>query len=186
MSELSERIASLSQEKRELLEKLLRKGGVSRQRPAVIPRAGREQTLPLSFAQQRLWFLDQLEPGNPFYNISSPIRFNSAVNMDALRESLTEIIRRHEILRSSFALVDDQPAQIVASSLDLPLPFIDLSGLAPLEREREASRLASLEAQHAFDLARGPLVQAKLVRLSEEQHILLLTMHHIVSDTWSL
>ncbi|HEY0406879.1 MAG TPA: amino acid adenylation domain-containing protein, partial [Pyrinomonadaceae bacterium] len=100
--------------------------------------------------------------------------------------SLTEIIHRHEILRSSFALVDDQPAQIVASSLDLPLPFVDLSGLAPLEREREASRLASLEAQHAFDLARGPLVQAKLVRLAEEQHILLLTMHHIVSDTWSL
>jgi amino acid adenylation domain-containing protein len=186
MSELSERIASLSQEKRELLEKLLKKGGVSRARPAVIPRAARANALPLSFAQQRLWFLDQLEPGNSFYNISSHIRFSSAVNVSALRASLNEIIRRHEILRSSFKLVDDRPVQVVASSLNLPLPLSDLSQLAPHEREREASRLASLEAQQPFDLARGPLLRARLVRLNTEQHILLLTMHHIVSDTWSL
>jgi amino acid adenylation domain-containing protein len=187
MSDLSERIAGLSEEKRQLLEKLLKKGGIENQRPdATIARVERANPLPLSFAQQRLWFLDQLEPGNGFYNLSDAIHFNSAVNIDALEQSLNEIVRRHEILRSTFNLAGDRPAQIVAPSHSLPLPFVDLSQLSHAHRERAASRIASNEAQAAFDLARGPLLRAKLLRLSEEEHVLLLTMHHIVSDTWSL
>ena len=138
---------------------------------------------PLTFAQQRLWFLEQLEPHATAYLIPWSIRMNGALNADALRNSLNEIVRRHEILRTTFSSVDGQPSQVVAPSLYIPLPVVDLSQFA--EREKQAQQLAAGEAQTPFDLKTGPLVRAQLLRLGEEDHILLLTMHHIMFDGWS-
>ncbi|MCG3161077.1 MAG: Linear gramicidin synthase subunit D [Acidobacteria bacterium] len=145
--------------------------------------APRDQDLPLSFAQERLWFLDQLTPGAASYNIAEAYRLSGPLNVDALERSLNEIVRRHEALRTTFATVDSRPVQMVAPELRLNLPVIDLRGTP--ERKIEAERLAAEEARKPFDLARGPLVRATLLRLGEEEHAVLLTVHHIVSDDWS-
>jgi amino acid adenylation domain-containing protein len=141
---------------------------------------------PLSFAQQRLWFLAHLEPSSPVYNIPAAFRLVGSLNVVALEQSLNEIVRRHEALRTSFAAVDGQPIQIIAATLSLTVPVVDLSCMAEDERESEALRLASEEARQPFDLSQLPLLRVRLLRLSEAEHILLLTMHHIVSDGWSL
>ena len=138
---------------------------------------------PLTFAQQRLWFLEQLEPHATAYLIPWSIRMNGTLNVSALRDSLNEIVRRHEILRTTFSSVDGQPTQVVAPSVYIPLPVVDLSEFT--EREKEAQQLAAAEAQTPFDLKTGPLVRAQLLRLAAEDHILLLTMHHIMFDGWS-
>jgi amino acid adenylation domain-containing protein len=141
---------------------------------------------PLSFAQQRLWFLNQLAPDSPFYNIfvSQPVR--GKINLPALQHSLNEIVRRHETLRTSFAVVDGQPMQLIAPSLTLDLPLLDLRHLSQPQRQAEALRLATLQAQQPFDLSRAPLLRALLLQMADEQAFLLLTMHHIVSDGWSM
>jgi amino acid adenylation domain-containing protein len=141
---------------------------------------------PMSFGQQRMWFLDQFQPGSPFYNIPSAIRLTGALNVDALRAALNEIVARHEALRTTFATVDGEPSQLIAPSLTLDAPLIDLSALTEAEREVEALRLARQEARQPFDLKRGPMLRAKLIRLSPREHIALITMHHIVSDGWSM
>ncbi len=141
---------------------------------------------PLSFAQQRLWFLDQLEPNRSVYNVANGIRLRGPLSVGALEQSINEIVRRHEALRTSFSMVEGQPVQVISSSFTLPLPLLDLSNLLEAEREVEAQRLADEEAQRAFDLVRGPLLRSKLVRLSVDDHVLLVTMHHIVSDGWSM
>ncbi|HOR01588.1 MAG TPA: amino acid adenylation domain-containing protein, partial [Anaerolineae bacterium] len=146
----------------------------------------REGPLALSFAQQRLWFLDQLEPGSPLYNIPGSVRLTGPLQVEALERALGEIVARHEVLRGSFASREGQPVQVIAPALDVPLPIIDLRALLGPEREAEALRLAREEAQRPFDLSRGPLVRAMLLRLAAEEHVILLTMHHIVSDGWSL
>ncbi|HHH41043.1 MAG TPA: non-ribosomal peptide synthetase, partial [Chloroflexi bacterium] len=148
-----------------------------------VPRDG---DLPLSFAQQRLWFLDQLEPGSPFYNIPTAVRLTGPLDVAALERSLNEIVRRHEALRTTFPTVDGRPRQHIAPELTLPLPVIDLRGLPEAEREAQALRLATEEAQRPFDLAQGPLIRALLLQLDDDDHIALLTMHHIVSDGWSM
>jgi len=147
-----------------------------------IPRDGE---LPLSFAQQRLWFLDQLEPGSPFYNIPETVRLVGPLNVAAMEQSLNEVIRRHESLRTTFETVDGRPVQVIAPELTIPLPVVGLQHLPKAERETEALRLAQEEAQQPFDLARGPLLRACLLRLGEEDHIILLTLHHIIGDNWS-
>ncbi|HEX8843166.1 MAG TPA: condensation domain-containing protein, partial [Pyrinomonadaceae bacterium] len=141
---------------------------------------------PLSYAQQRLWFLDQLEPGNPAYNIFATEVFNEAVQISSLEESLSEIVRRHEILRTTFVTVGGQPMQVVAPSLSLPLPVLDLSQMSEDEQAVEVERVSTEESERPFDLARGPLLRTTLLRLSERESLLLLTMHHIVSDGWSM
>jgi hypothetical protein len=153
--------------------------------PPPLARVPRDQPLPLSFAQQRLWFLDQFEPNNPLYNIPRTLRMTGALNIDALERSLNEIVQRHESQRTAFTTVNGQPVQVIESSLAIPLPLEDLSGLPENDREGEARRLAAQEALHPFDLTKGPLLRAKLLRLAPEDHVLLLTMHHIVSDAWS-
>ncbi|MEK6283902.1 MAG: amino acid adenylation domain-containing protein, partial [Acidobacteriota bacterium] len=146
----------------------------------------RAGAIPLSFAQQRLWFLDQMEPGNSFYNISSALGLNGPLDHSALERSLAEIIRRHEVLRTTFQMSGEGPVQIIASEPYFNLPVIDLSALQEAERELEAQVLAAAGAARPFDLSAGPLLRATLLRLSAEEHILLLTMHHIISDGWSL
>jgi len=146
----------------------------------------RDRDLPLSFAQQRLWFLDQLEPGSPFYNIPTAVRLTGPLDVAALERTLNEIVRRHEALRTTFETVDGRARQVIAPELTVPLPVTDLTDLPETEREAEALQLATQEAQRPFDLARGPLLRARLLRLGREDHVALLTMHHIVSDGWSM
>jgi amino acid adenylation domain-containing protein len=145
----------------------------------------RDADPPLSFAQQRLWFLDQLEPGNPLYNVPCAIRIAGLLNISALERSLNEIIRRHEILRTRFTTSGGQPVQVIAPSLTIPLPVTDLAHLPPMEREARAVRLASEEAERSFNLGAGPLLRTNLLRLAADQHILLLNIHHIASDETS-
>jgi amino acid adenylation domain-containing protein len=148
-----------------------------------VPRQG---SVPLSFAQQRLWFLDQFEPNSAVYNIPAAVRLSGTLDAAALERSFNEVVRRHEILRTGFALVNGQPAQEIADSLALTLPVLDLSWMNEREREAEVRRRASEEAQLPFDLTRAPLWRATLLRVAPDEHVLLLTMHHIISDAWSM
>ena len=146
----------------------------------------RDKPLPLSFAQQRLWVLDQIDPNNSLYNVPRAIRLKGKLNINALTDSLNQIVRRHEALRTTFATgTDGAPIQVVADSLVLEVPMVELSRWPAEEREAAAREIASKEARTPFDLARGPLLRAKLLRLDGEDHVLLLTLHHVVSDAWS-
>jgi amino acid adenylation domain-containing protein len=155
--------------------------------PAVvsIPRVSRDQELPLSFAQQRLWVLDQMDPNNPLYNIPRGLRMRGQLNHDALEKALNQIVHRHESQRTTFKLRNGEPVQVIAPSLILSLVPEDLSSLQESVRESEARRIALEEAQKPFSLPDGPLIRARLLHLAENDHVLLLTMHHIVSDAWS-
>ena len=183
MNDFNERIANLSAEKRALLEAHLKGGEGIAER--AIPRRPEFAPVPLSFAQQRMWFMDQLQPGNPAYNRPTHIHLRGALNIAVLENSVNEIVRRHEILRTSFLATDGQPVQAVASSLTLSLPVIDLGSLPAYEQQAEVSRMVTEDAQHSFDLSRVPLLKVKLVRLGETEHLLVLTLHHIVFDGWS-
>lgn len=143
-----------------------------------------DEPLPLSFAQQRLWFLDQMEPGNAFYNISAVVRMSGQLSVQALEQSFGEIVNRHEVLRTRFDVIGGQPVQIVTPALSWSLPVIDLRETD--DREQEISRRAAEEAQTPFDLATGALLRTMLLQLADEEHALLITMHHIVSDAWSI
>jgi len=151
-----------------------------------IARAFRQRVLPLSFAQQRLWFLDQLEPGNPIYNIPSALRLRGPLDADALERTLGEIVRRHESLRTIFREEDGVPVQVIQPNQAIALPVLNLVELPEADKETEVDRLGSAEARKPFDLARGPLLRAALLRLGSEDHVLLFTMHHIISDGWSM
>ena len=150
----------------------------SRERPAGVA--------PLSFAQQRLWFLDQLAPGSAVYNIAGAIDLAGPLRVEALTHALDAIVRRHESLRTAFALAGGEPVQVVGTPFSLAPPVIDLVTLPAAARQREAERLAAVAAAAPFDLTRPPLVRARLLRLGAEEHTLLLTLHHIIADGWSL
>jgi len=141
---------------------------------------------PTSLAQQRLWFLNQLEPDSVAYNISFAIRIAGDLKVHALEKSLRALVNRHEILRTTFCAVEGRPVQVVAPHAELILPIIDISGWPKAVREDRARGLARDEAQRLFDLARGPLLRTTLLRLAEAECILLLSMHHIVADGWSM
>ncbi|HEX8696900.1 MAG TPA: amino acid adenylation domain-containing protein, partial [Longimicrobium sp.] len=153
--------------------------------PAVVP-ADRAGALPLSFAQERLWFLDRLEPGSTTYNLPVAWRLGGMLDRAALERALGEIVRRHESLRTVFAEVDGSPVQVVVPFGGFALPVEDLSGLSEVDREAAVGRRAGEEAGRAFDLSAGPLFRAALLRVDEEDHVLLLSMHHVVSDEWSM
>jgi amino acid adenylation domain-containing protein/non-ribosomal peptide synthase protein (TIGR01720 family)/FkbM family methyltransferase len=153
--------------------------------PPLVP-VPREVSLPLSFAQQRLWFIDQLEPGSPLYNIPVALRTEGPLDAGALARSLGEIVRRHEALRTVFAVQEGAPVQRTQPPRPCALPVVDLSGLPESRREAAAFSLAGSEASRPFDLARGPLLRSLLLRMAEEDHIFALTLHHIVSDGWSM
>jgi amino acid adenylation domain-containing protein len=153
---------------------------------STIERVSQDANSSLSFAQQRLWFLDQLEPDSSTYNIPSAMRLQGNLNVPALEQTLNEIVRRHEALRTIFPAVGGEPVQLVTPATSLNLPLIDISAMPHDGREAEAHRLANEEAQRPFNLATGPLLRVTLLRLAEEEHITLFTMHHIISDGWSM
>src|ERR1051326_7745414 len=148
--------------------------------------APRSEALPLSFAQQRLWFLDQLEPGTATYNIPIGIRLSGQMNVGALEQSLSEVVRRHETLRTRFVSVDGAAQQVISAAEPVKLLVTELGGLAAAEQEKETIRLANEEAAQPFDLEHGPLWRGQLIRLNGAEHVLLFTMHHIISDGWSM
>jgi amino acid adenylation domain-containing protein len=141
---------------------------------------------PLSFAQQRLWFLDQLEPGTALYNVPANLRLTGALDVPALERALTEVVRRHEALRTVFHLFGEAPRQVVLPPAPVPLPLEDLSGLPEDARRAALRERTTREAVRPFDLEAGPLFRATLLRLGAEEHVLVVCMHHIVSDGWSL
>ncbi|MEJ2735565.1 MAG: amino acid adenylation domain-containing protein [Anaerolineae bacterium] len=153
--------------------------------PAIEPYS-RDRDLPLSLAQEPLWFIDQLEPGNPAYNLSYAVRLKGRLDVGALQRSLNEIVRRHESLRTNLAVANGQPVQIVSPTLDLALPITDLEGLRAAQQEAKIQELADEEARHRFDLERDSLIRAGLLRQGEQEHVLILTIHHTVSDGWSI
>ncbi|WP_442941022.1 amino acid adenylation domain-containing protein [Nostoc sp.] len=144
------------------------------------------EELPLSYAQQRLWFLDQLEPNSPLYNIPFALRLVGNLNRVALEQSFQEIIHRHEALRTNFITVDGQPIQIIQTQPNWTVSVVECKDLPPSEQEIVTQQLAQQQAIQTFDLAKGGLIKATLVVLSETEHILLVCMHHIVSDAWSM
>ncbi len=174
MEDLSRRLAELSPEKRVLLLRALQQGGAE------------FNSLPLSYAQQRLWFLDQLEPNTAFYNVPAAVRLTGDLSLQALTQTFNEIVRRHEVLRTTFININGQPLQIINPQATVEMPVLELSELPEADREAEAQRLATAEAQRPFDLSIGPLFRVQVLRLSQTEHILLCTMHHIVSDGWSM
>jgi amino acid adenylation domain-containing protein len=174
MSELPTWLAELPPQKRKFLSLLLQQKGVE------------FNTFPLSFAQQRLWFLDQLEPGSSTYNGAGAIHLSGTLRLVALERSLQEITRRHEVLRTIFLDLQGQAVQLVRESINLTLPIVDLRALPQEQRTARADELAAAEARRPFDLARGPLVRTRLLRLDEQEYVVLVTMHHIVADGWSL
>ncbi len=184
---LTERIAELSPEKRALLfEKLQRQKEQKTEPQIVIPRHRRNSnTLPLSFAQQRLWFLDQYEPDSAQYNMPQAIRITGDLDPAVLKKSLETIVARHESLRTTFTSVDGKPFQVIAEPGPVNVPLKDLSHLPEPEREARALERVTQEAQRPFDLSRGPLMRIHLLKLDDDEHILVLNLHHIVTDGWS-
>ena len=177
--------SEVSRQKVELLAFL---SATDKEADAIVPlkRVDRTGPLPLSFSQEQMWFLNQLSPGDPFYNITAALRMRGEVNEEALRNSLQAIVDRHEILRTSFPTIDDKPVQSISPFVSLNLEVVDLTSLASVERQSQAQRLANEEARRAFDLSRGPVLRAKLLRVSGNERVLILSLHHIVADAWSM
>ncbi|MCB1053924.1 MAG: amino acid adenylation domain-containing protein, partial [Acidobacteria bacterium] len=167
------------------IEDLRRSGTAGPKPPALVP-VPRDGELPLSFAQQRLWFIDQLEPDSPTYNIPMPMLAEGPLDLVLVERALTHVRQRHESLRTRFEELEGRPVQVVDEGRELPLPVIDLGGLPSTDREAELARLVDRDAQTGFDLARGPLLRARAVRLAPQSNAILFTMHHIVSDGWSV
>lgn len=154
--------------------------------PPPIKPIDRNQPLPLSFAQQRLWFLNQLEPESTAYNVPIALRITGELDVTALENAFGDLIKRHETLRTTFVMKNGRPEQLISSPGKFVLRVTDLSDVASSEREKEAQRLTTKEALGPFDLSNGPLLRTQLLKLSDQDHVLQLTMHHIVSDAWSM
>ncbi len=178
--------AEISDKKAEILSFLKAANRTSSFTPAPIVPMGRDGNLPLSFAQQRLWFLDQLVPNNPFYNVPAALRLTGALNFVALQQTFNEIVRRHEALRTTLALVSGQPVQRIAAAFHLPINLVDLRILPQESRQNEANRLTAQEAQRSFNLSTDLLLRVTLLQLDDAEYLLMLNMHHIVSDGWSI
>ena len=151
-----------------------------------ITRVRRDGPRPLSFAQEQFWHLSQLLPGTDLFNLSSAHLINGSLDIAILKKSLRELIKRHESLRTVFDLVNEQPVQIVGQIFELDLSPVDLCRLSAAHKEKKITQLARSEASRPFDLVKGPLIRTKLCQLSEHEHLLLVSMHHIISDRWSI
>ena len=186
MADINSRIANLSPEKRALASLLLKKKAARLSASRTIAKREAADSYPLSFAQQRLWFLSNLEPENPFYNGQQAVRLTGPLDCLALEQSLNEVVRRHESLRTVFVSNGGEPRQIIEPARPLRLPIIDLREIPEGMREAEALRVAQESARRAFDLSSGPLLDFMMVRLDDEDHIVQMTAHHITADGWSL
>jgi amino acid adenylation domain-containing protein len=176
--------SELAERKAEILG-FLRQGHVATRSTGPTRSADLDRPVPLSFSQQRLWFIDQFRPGSVEYNIARAVRLAGTVLTDVLERALNEVVRRHAALRTTFTSVDGQPAQVIAPRLVLSLPLVDLRALPEEDRHAEAQRLATLEGHRPFDLTRGPLLRIVLLRLDEGEVIAASSMHHIIGDGWS-
>ncbi|MHC5597800.1 MAG: amino acid adenylation domain-containing protein [Nostoc sp.] len=182
MSELLKRLEILSPEKRELVLQKLKK---QQQFPLLAP-GSRKQPLPLSFAQQRLWFIDQLEGENCVYNVPFFWQISGFLNIAALEQAIKEIIQRHEVLRTSFSVVDESPIQVIHAEPQLTMQVLDWRQLTEENQLSTATQLATEELQLPFDLSNPPLLRVKLLQLTHKSYLLLLVIHHIVCDGWSM
>ncbi|HEX2643728.1 MAG TPA: condensation domain-containing protein, partial [Thermoanaerobaculia bacterium] len=197
MADLSKYTESLSDKKRRLLELML----AEKRRKAAAPEAGPDRPertekgiprrpvvspVPVSFAQQRLWFIDQLDPGTPAFNIPAAVRIRGTLDLPVMRRGLAEIVRRHETLRTRFGADGGRPVQIVDGDAVIDPPVVDLSRLSAAEQLPVVQRFITAECQRSFDLERCPLVRTHLLRLGEADHVLVLMMHHIIGDVWSV
>jgi len=186
MSSASKRILGLSGKKRAVLEALLREQGIGEAKTERIPRRTESGPAPLSFAQQRIWFLDQLEPESPLYNIHMGVELSGPLNVPVLQRSIAEILRRHEVFRTTFTVINDHPVQVINKNAIFKLLVHELQELDESQRRLRVSAWAEEDARRRFDLTKGPLLRANLLRLGETEHVLLLTIHHIISDGWSV
>ncbi|HIQ21834.1 MAG TPA: amino acid adenylation domain-containing protein, partial [Planctomycetes bacterium] len=184
MTDLLERIDRLSAVKRALLEHALLARAEPR-RPS-IPRRPPNQPLVLSFAERRLWFLDQLKPGHPFYNLPIAARLTGPVDEPALEAALQQLAQRHETLRTTFPSEDGEPRRVIHPEMPIPVGHVDLSELPPAERSATLAHALRRQSRQPFDLAQGPLARCVIYRLGDQQRVVLLTMHHIISDGWSM
>lgn len=184
MTEMKQRIAGLSPEKRVLLEQRLAQMIETQPGPTITARhsAG---PLPLSFAQERIWFLEALHAGNALYNEQSVFRLSGALDGEALRQSMRWIVQRHQVLRTVFTPIDGRPMQVVLPTIDLALRGVDLRGLAAGAQEAAVSQITTEEAQQPFNLQTGPLYRTTLLHLAADEHILVQTRHHMATDGWS-
>ena len=185
-TDLQERLKKLSPEKRERIVNALREEAALQGKFHTIPKRPRQDSAQLSFAQQRLWFLHQLEPNLSAYNFLLAARLEGELDLAALRAAFRHLVGRHETLRTTFALRGGEPRQLIAPALDLPLPCHDLRDLPAPERERAAQARLRAELARPFDLAAGPLLRAEVLRLGEREHLAVVALHHIICDGWSL
>jgi amino acid adenylation domain-containing protein/FkbH-like protein len=175
-----------SPKKPTLLERGLQGGGKSKPRASVIPRRSKANHVDLAFAQQRLWFLDQLTPESSLYNFPTAFRLSGNLNLSALQRSLDAIVARHEALRTKFASVEGSPVQVICDASPVELRLVDLTRTLPTLREAEAQRLLMAEAQRPFNLSHDMMMRVLLIKLEPTMHILVVTIHHIATDAWSM
>jgi len=185
MSDVTKRLDSLSPEKRALLELLRKEKRQQNQQKQMISRMPDTNVYPLSQAQQRLWLMEQIEPGSSLYNIPSALQLKGILDVKALELALTVMLKRHEALRARFANLEGEPVQTIGPVVRFELPLTDLRNLPLQKREARSIEMAEEEIQRPFDLECGPLMRGSLIRLKEEEYVLLLTTHHIASDAWS-
>ena len=176
----------LSQHKDAIIQYVGNKEFLGSEEFSPIPLLSREGALSVSFSQERLWFLSQLEPENAAYNISGGVRLEGQLQVDIFKQSFAEIVTRHEALRTTIEEIDGKPVQVISNEAEFELPVEDLQELPEAERETRTRKIITEEAQRPFDLSAGPLFRAVLVQLSLEEHILVVVMHHIITDGWSL
>jgi len=186
MKDVKKTLGYLSRQKLALLSEKLKERTVQAPQPKIERRPNRFAPCRLSFAQQRLWFVEQLDPGSAVYNIPGGVKLEGGLDPEVLERVINEIVRRHEALRTRFEVEEGEPMQVIDEWAPRRLEVEDLTGLPREEREAEARRIARREAGAGFDLSRGPLLRVKVLKLEEEQHVVLYTMHHIVSDGWSM
>jgi amino acid adenylation domain-containing protein len=187
MNDLSKHLSSLSPKKLALLSEQLKKKGEDASKKTITVRPTSEfNNCPLSFAQQRLWFLDQMEGGSETYNVPIALTLNGTIHRNALEQAIGEIVQRHEVLRTTFPIVNGTPVQAICSTSTVNMEVVDLQAFPEQEQYANVERLVIKEQVRPFDLSNGPLLRVTLLRLGEKSHILLVTMHHIVSDGWSM
>jgi amino acid adenylation domain-containing protein/non-ribosomal peptide synthase protein (TIGR01720 family) len=190
--ELTALVGDLSDEKRELLDLLLKEQGIDLTSSIILPQKREPQgngagyRMPLSFAQRRLWFLDQWEPDSAMYNIATATKITGDLNVPFIKMAINKVVQRHESLRTTFDSVDGQPFQVIAPQLHCEVPFVDLRDRSEEQRPLIVDQLIRDEANNPFDLARGPLIRVNLIQVEDQEYIILITMHHIISDGWSI